>query len=77
MLEPLLSKGKKAGRPPIWTWRQVIDGMCRVRTGIPWRDMAEEYGPWGRSSTSSAAGSATAPGSASSPNSRPGPIRRT
>lgn len=28
---------------------QLIDGMrFRVRTGIPWRDMPEQYGPWGR-----------------------------
>ena len=49
VLEPLLPKGKKPGRPPIWTRRQLIDGIrFRVRTGIPWRDMPEEYGPWGR-----------------------------
>ncbi|WP_435863376.1 IS5 family transposase [Streptomyces mirabilis] len=48
-LEPLLPKGKKPGRPPIWTRRQLIDGIrFRVRTGIPWRDMPAEYGPWGR-----------------------------
>lgn len=49
VLEPLLPKGKKPGRPPIWSRRQLIDGIrFRVRTGIPWRDMPEEYGPWGR-----------------------------
>ncbi len=49
MLEPLLPKGKKPGRPPTWTRRQLIDGIrFRVRTGIPWRDMPAEYGPWGR-----------------------------
>ncbi|WP_373561093.1 transposase [Streptomyces sp. OV198] len=27
----------------------MIDGIrFRVRTGIPWRDMPEQYGPWGR-----------------------------
>ncbi|WP_420710979.1 IS5 family transposase [Streptomyces sp. NRRL S-118] len=36
-------------RPPIWTRRQLIDGIrFRVRTGIPWRDVPERYGPWGR-----------------------------
>ncbi|MFF8990085.1 transposase, partial [Streptomyces sp. NPDC014983] len=25
-LEPLLPRGKKPGRPPIWTRRQLIDG---------------------------------------------------
>lgn len=49
VLETLLPKGKKAGRPPIWTRRQLIDGIrFRVRTGIPWRDIPEGYGPWGR-----------------------------
>ncbi|WP_435860568.1 IS5 family transposase [Streptomyces prasinus] len=49
VLEPLLSKGKKPGRPPIWTRRQLIDGIrWRTRTGTPWRDIPERYGPWGR-----------------------------
>lgn len=44
-----MPKGKKSGRPPIWTRRQLIDGIrFRVRTGIPWRDVPTEYGPWGR-----------------------------
>ncbi|MGW2354858.1 transposase, partial [Actinacidiphila glaucinigra] len=39
-LEPLLPVRKKAGRPAIWTRRQLIDGIrFRVRTGIPWRDV--------------------------------------
>lgn len=50
MLEPLLPKGKKPGRPLVWSRRRLIDGIrFRVRTGIPWRDMPEEYGPWMRS----------------------------
>ncbi|WP_338900226.1 transposase [Streptomyces sp. TG1A-60] len=49
MLEPLLPKGKKPGRPATWARRQLIDGIrFRVRTGIPWRDLPAEYGPWGR-----------------------------
>ncbi|MFJ4806266.1 transposase [Streptomyces murinus] len=45
--EPLLPKGKKSGRPPTWSRRQLIDGVrFRVRTGIPWRDLPAEYGPW-------------------------------
>lgn len=49
MLDPLLPRGKKPGRPPIRTRRQLIDGIrFPVRTGIPWRDMPAEYGPWGR-----------------------------
>jgi transposase len=42
-VELLLPKGKKPGRPPRWTRRQLIDGIrFRVRTGIPWRDMPEK-----------------------------------
>jgi transposase len=27
--------------------RQVLNGILfRVRTGIPWRDLPERYGPW-------------------------------
>ncbi|WP_261994206.1 IS5 family transposase [Streptomyces sp. t39] len=48
-LEPLLPKGKKPGRPPIWIRRQLIDGIrFRTRTGVPWRDVPERYGPWAR-----------------------------
>ena len=47
VLEPLLPKGKKPGRPPKWTRRQLIDGIrWRTRTGSPWRDVPPEYGPW-------------------------------
>ncbi|WP_405476054.1 transposase [Streptomyces sp. NBC_00009] len=38
VLEPLLPKGKKPGRPAIWTRRRLIDGIrWRTRTGTPWR----------------------------------------
>jgi transposase len=48
--EPLSPQGKKPGRPPIWTRRQLIDGIrFRTRTGVPWRDVPERYGPWARS----------------------------
>jgi len=41
-LEPLLPRGKKPGRPPTWTSRQLIDGIrWRTRTGAPWRDVPE------------------------------------
>ena len=47
VLEPLLPRGKKAGRPPKWARRQLIDGIrWRTRTGSPWRDVPPEYGPW-------------------------------
>ncbi|WP_425288403.1 transposase [Streptomyces melanosporofaciens] len=48
-LEPLLPRGIKPGRPPVWTRRQLIDGIrWRTRTGAPWRDVPERYGPWDR-----------------------------
>nr|WP_257019741.1 IS5 family transposase [Streptomyces sp. TLI_235] len=48
-LEPLLPPGKKAGRPPVWPRRQLIDGIrWRTRAGTPWRDVPERYGPWDR-----------------------------
>ncbi|WBP91223.1 transposase [Kitasatospora cathayae] len=41
--------GKKPGHPPVWTRRQLIDGIrWRTRTGAPWRDIPERYGPWDR-----------------------------
>ncbi|MGW2150501.1 IS5 family transposase [Nonomuraea bangladeshensis] len=47
MLEPLLPVGRKAGRPPLWAKRKLIDGIrWRLRTGAPWRDVPERYGPW-------------------------------
>ena len=34
------------GRPPR-SPRQVVDGILWIlRTGAPWRDMPEEFGPW-------------------------------
>lgn len=37
------------GRPPVWPRRRLLDGIrFRVRTGVPWRDVPAEYGPWGR-----------------------------
>ncbi|MFJ4185216.1 IS5 family transposase [Kitasatospora sp. NPDC089509] len=48
-LEPLLPVGKKPGRPQVWTRRQLVDGIrWRTRTGAPWRDLPERYGPWDR-----------------------------
>ncbi|MFD5815683.1 IS5 family transposase [Streptomyces sp. NPDC127038] len=48
-LKPLLPQGKKPGRPPTWTRRQLVDGIrWRTRTGAPWRDVPERYGPWDR-----------------------------
>ncbi|MEV7795937.1 transposase [Streptomyces sp. NPDC087512] len=37
------------GRPPVRPRRQLTDGIrFRVRTGVPWRDVPVEYGPWSR-----------------------------
>jgi transposase len=47
ILEPLLPTGKKPGRPPKWTKRQLINGIrWRTRVGSPWRDVPARYGPW-------------------------------
>ncbi|MFE2996672.1 IS5 family transposase [Nocardia sp. NPDC059246] len=46
-LVPLLPRGKKAGRPPKRTKRQLLDGIrWRIRCGAPWRDVPDRYGPW-------------------------------
>ncbi|MET9294801.1 transposase [Streptomyces sp. NPDC003077] len=45
----LLSRSIKPGRPPVRPRRQLIDGIRRrTRTGVPWRNVSEPYGPWGR-----------------------------
>ena len=37
----------KTGRPPS-DRRKIMDGVLWIlRTGAPWRDLPEEYGPWG------------------------------
>jgi len=47
VLEPLLPRGKKPGRPRKYALRQLIDGIrWRTRTGSPWRDVPACYGPW-------------------------------
>lgn len=47
VLEPALPRGKKPGRPPERTKRQLIDGIrWRTRAGAPWRDVPLCYGPW-------------------------------
>ncbi|MGW3613209.1 MULTISPECIES: IS5 family transposase [unclassified Micromonospora] len=46
-LEPLLPAGRRPGRPPTWTKRQLIDGIrWRTRVGAPWRDVPQCYGSW-------------------------------
>ena len=47
VLEPLLPCGKRPGRPPTWSKRQLIDGIrWRTRVGAPWRDVPPAYGHW-------------------------------
>jgi transposase len=37
----------RTGRPPS-DRRKIIDGILWIlRTGSPWRDLPEEFGPWG------------------------------
>jgi transposase len=45
-LRPWLPRGGGRGRP--WAdHRRVINGIRWVlRTGVPWRDLPERYGPW-------------------------------
>src|SRR6476646_4167386 len=46
VLAPLLPQNGKRGKQ--WTdHRQVINGILwKLRTGAPWRDLPERYGPW-------------------------------
>ncbi|MEZ0116043.1 transposase [Catenulispora sp. EB89] len=47
VLQPLLPVGRKPGRPPKWTKRQLIDAIrWRTRIGAPWREIPDRYGPW-------------------------------
>ncbi|WP_328393244.1 IS5 family transposase [Nocardia sp. NBC_00416] len=46
-LQPLLPRNQKTGRPPVWTKRQLINGIrWRTRVGCPWRDIPAHYGSW-------------------------------
>ncbi|MEU9102733.1 IS5 family transposase [Streptomyces sp. NPDC048361] len=45
LLAPLVPSAV-AGRPRVDD-RRVINGMLyKIRTGIPWRDLPDRYGPW-------------------------------
>lgn len=49
MLEPLLPASSRRGRPRKYALRDLVNGVRhRVRTGCPWRDVPERYGPWWR-----------------------------
>ena len=46
-LEPLLPSAAGKRGHPYRDHRQVINGIrWRTRTGAPWRDIPERYGPW-------------------------------
>jgi transposase len=65
-LEPLLpGSGRPGGR---WSdHRTVINGILyRLRTGVPWRDLPSQYGPWKTVYERTDAGQQTAPGTRSS-----------
>jgi transposase len=45
-LEPLLPRRRRTGRPPK-DHRLVLDALLWLaKTGAPWRDLPERYGPW-------------------------------
>lgn len=47
LLEPLLSRAERRGRPPKWSTRQVVDGVFYLlRSGCSWRMLPREYPPW-------------------------------
>lgn len=46
LIEDLFPKPAATGRPPVKP-RDMVDGILwRLRTGSPWRDLPEEFGPW-------------------------------
>lgn len=47
VIEPLVPSSQGRRGKPLRDSRQVIDGIIfRYRTGIPWRDLPAEFGPW-------------------------------
>jgi transposase len=46
-IEPLLPPLKGAMGRPMVDHRKLVEGaIYRYRTGIPWRDLPSEFGPW-------------------------------
>lgn len=46
LIADIFPKPAATGRPPVDP-RDMIDGILwRLRTGSPWRDLPEEFGPW-------------------------------
>src|SRR3954468_10590585 len=47
MIEPHMPPRSKRGRPPSWTFREILDAIFYVlRGGIPWRLMPSDLPPW-------------------------------
>src|SRR3954468_21674676 len=47
LIQDLFPAPAATGRPPRCR-RQIVDAILWIlRTGAPWRDLPEEYGPWG------------------------------
>ena len=46
LIKDLFPKPAATGRPPV-NPRDMIDAILwRLRTGSPWRDLPEQFGPW-------------------------------
>lgn len=46
-IEPLLPSSKGQPGRPFRDHRLLVEGICwRLRTGAPWRDLPERFGPW-------------------------------
>ena len=46
LIEGIFPEPAATGRPPADP-RKMVDGILwRLRTGSPWRDLPEEFGPW-------------------------------
>ncbi len=44
-IEPLLRKNGRRGQQ-VWDDRRVVSGILQeLRTGAPWRDLLDRYGP--------------------------------
>ena len=50
-IEPLLPKPKRMGRPPRDAREMMDSHMWVLRTGAPWRDLPDWFGPWQTSYT--------------------------
>ena len=53
VIKPHMPPPAKLGRPPDWTFREIIDGIFYIlRGGIPWRLMPTDLPPWPTASQS-------------------------